>query len=104
MVGPWRPVGIPEPEFSYTLWRAADEGRGLMSEAAAEAMRWTWEAVRPPSLVSYIDPANARSAALAARLGAALDPAAEPSEPGIHVYRHHAPAARTEAARCAAAE
>lgn len=104
MAGPWRPIAIPEPEMSYTLWSGAHEGRGLMAEAAAEAVRWSWAAARLPSLVSYIDPANARSVALARRLGAALDPAAEPSEPGVRVYRHPAPAARPGAPRCAAAE
>ncbi len=98
MAGPWRPVTIPEPELSYTLWSGAHEGRGLMTEAAAAAVRWSW-ARGLPSLVSYIDPANAPSIALARRLGAALDPAAEPSEPGVHVYRHPAPAARTGSAR-----
>ncbi len=108
MAGPWRPATIPEPEMSYTLWSGAHEGRGLMVEAVAEAVRWSWEDAALPSLVSYIDPDNARSIALARRLGAALDPAAEPSEPGVRVYRHPAPAARTdparsEAVRCAAA-
>ena len=104
MAGPWRPVTIPEPEMAWTLWSEAHEGRGLMAEAVAEAVRWSWEGARLPSLVSYIHPANARSVALAARLGAAHDPAAEPSEPGVRVYRHPAPAARPEARRCAAAE
>lgn len=102
MAGPWHPIGIPEPELSYTLWSGAHEGRGLMAEAMAEAVRWSW-AQGLPTLVSYIDPANARSIALARRLGAALDPAAEPAEPGVHVYRHPAPSARPEAPRCAAA-
>ena len=103
MAGPWRPDGIPEPEMSYTLWSDAHEGRGLMAEAVTEAVRWSWEVAALPSLVSYIDPGNRRSVALARSVGAALDPAAEASEPGVHVYRHPAPAHRPEAARCAAA-
>lgn len=103
MAGPWHPIGIPEPEISYTLFSEAHEGRGLMTEALAEAVRWSWQEAGLPSLVSYIDPSNARSIAMARRLGAAFDPAAEPSEPGVHVYRHPAPAALQEAARCAAA-
>ena len=39
-----------------------------------------------PSVVSYIDPANARSIALVERLGATLDTAA--SDADLLVYRH----------------
>ena len=103
MAGPWRPLTIPEPEMSYTVWSERDEGRGLVTEAVRVLLRWSWEELRLPSLVSYIDPANERSVAVARRCGAVLDRAAEPSEPGVAVYRHPAPAHRPEAARCAAA-
>lgn len=98
MAGPWHPVGTPEPEIAYSLWSADHEGRGLMAEAVAETVRYGWRDARLPSLVSYIDPGNRRSVALALRLGAARDRGAEPSEPGIHVYRYPAPTAHREAA------
>ncbi|MBH1974528.1 MAG: N-acetyltransferase, partial [Rhodobacteraceae bacterium] len=41
------------------------------------------------SLVSYIDPANAPSAAVAQRLGGRVDPqAATPGDTPTHVYRY----------------
>ena len=83
-----------ETELGFFL-REGAEGRGLAFEAAIAARDWAW-AQGLPSLVSYIDPANARSAALAERLGARRDPAAEaefagtPDE-GVAVYRHPRP-------------
>ncbi len=44
--------------------------------------------------MSYIDPDNARSIALARRLGCTEDPAAEPLYPGDMVFRHPAPEVR----------
>ena len=92
MVGPFFPAGWPEPEIGWALWPAA-EGRGIAYEAALasrdEARRslgWT----RP---VSYIDERNARSIALAERLGAVLDPGAATTDAETLVYRHPAPVA-----------
>lgn len=83
-----------EPELGFFL-RASAEGRGFAFEAACAARDWAWS-MGLPSLVSYVDPANDRSARLAARLGAARDPDAEaeyagtPDE-GIAVFRHPRP-------------
>ena len=41
-------------------------------------------------LVSYVDPENRRSIAVAERLGARLDPGAPKQDPGDLVYRHRA--------------
>lgn len=83
-----------EPELGFFL-RAGAEGRGLAHEAAGAARDWAW-AQGLGSLVSYVDPANARSARLAARLGARRDPEAEAAyagtpEAGIAVWRHPRP-------------
>ena len=83
-----------ETELGFFV-REGAEGRGLAWEAAAAARDWAW-AQGFPSLVSYVDPANTRSAALAERLGARRDPGAEaefvgtPDE-GVAVYRHPRP-------------
>lgn len=83
-----------EPELGYFL-RAAAEGRGYATEACAAARDWAW-AQGLPSLVSYVNPGNLRSVAVAERLGARRDPAAEagfagtPGE-GVAVYRHPRP-------------
>jgi RimJ/RimL family protein N-acetyltransferase len=93
-VGPHYPAGHPEPEIAWMIWDPACEGRGFAFEAAAAARDHAFRDLGWTSAVSYIDPANARSIALAERLGARLDPTAphpHPDEPCL-VYRHPAPA------------
>ncbi len=96
MTGPWHPVDWPEREIGWTVWTAEAEGKGYAAEAATEARRHAYEDLGWPTAVSYIDPANARSIALAERLGCTLDPdAAQPDFDGteVLVYRHPAPEA-----------
>ncbi|MBC7143307.1 MAG: GNAT family N-acetyltransferase [Rhodobacteraceae bacterium] len=90
-VGIYQPEGYPGPELGWFVVPEA-EGKGYAAEAArAHAFRdlgWT-------TAVSYIDPANARSIALAERLGAIRDEkAAHPGDTPCLVYRHRAPEAR----------
>lgn len=90
-VGIYQPEGYPGPELGWFVVPEA-EGKGYAAEAArAHAFRdlgWT-------TAVSYIDPANARSIALAERLGAIRDEkAAHPGDAPCLVYRHRAPEAR----------
>jgi len=92
MTGPWFPETWPEPEIGWTLWRAEDEGRGLVAEAARAAIDHAFRDLGWTTAVSYIDPDNARSIALAERLGAARDAAAPAPGPGDLVFRHPAPA------------
>lgn len=87
IIGPYFPAGWLEPEIAWLLWPEA-EGRGIAYEAAlasrAEAqakLGWT----RP---VSYIHEDNARSIALAERLGAVLDSGAPTEDNDTLVYRH----------------
>ena len=92
MAGPWYPADWPERELGWTVWDARDEGRGLAFEAAAAARDYAWSALGWTTAVSYIDHGNARSVALARRLGAREDPAAEtPGGKPCHVYRHTPP-------------
>jgi RimJ/RimL family protein N-acetyltransferase len=81
---------FPEPELGWFLY-PGNEGRGYATEAAA-ALRDRAFAAGWPTLVSYVDPANRASAAVAERLGARRDPDAVPQDPGDLVYRHLAPA------------
>lgn len=85
-----------ETELGFFL-RESAEGRGLAFEAARAARDWAWS-MGLPSLVSYLDPANARSARLAERLGARRDPQAEAAfagtpDEGVAVFRHPRPEA-----------
>jgi len=94
MTGPWHPMDWPEKELGWTVWTAEAEGKGYAHEAATEARRYAYQDLGWQTAVSYIDPANDRSIALAERMGCVLDPAAEqPDFDGkkVLVYRHPAP-------------
>ncbi|MFW2544220.1 GNAT family N-acetyltransferase [Primorskyibacter sp. 2E107] len=85
-----RPPHFPETEIGWLFFESA-EGKGYASEAATAALHWAW-AQGFETLVSYIHPKNARSIALAERLGAVMDSAAalpngETSKETV-VYRH----------------
>ncbi|KEP69828.1 GCN5 family acetyltransferase [Thioclava dalianensis] len=91
-VGPWMPVNWPEAEISWSLWSPQAEGKGYMAEAARAVIAHAFEDLNWSTAVSYIDPNNTRSTALAKRLGATPDPdAAFPGDPPITVWRHPAP-------------
>ncbi len=81
--------GDPEPEIGWALTREA-EGMGYATEGARAARTHIFGAMRFATLVSYIDPANARSIAVAERLGARRDPEAEAQLDDCLVYRHPA--------------
>jgi RimJ/RimL family protein N-acetyltransferase len=91
-VGLLHPAHYPEVELGWTLVAEA-EGRGIAFEAAVAARDWAYRALGLKTLVSYIDPENARSIRLAERLGAVRDDAAARPEPGDLVYRHPGPSA-----------
>ncbi|WP_245306297.1 GNAT family N-acetyltransferase [Roseovarius aestuariivivens] len=80
--------GDEEHELGFLLTEAA-EGHGYATEAAQAARAFARDTLGLPSLVSYIVPQNARSIALAQRLGAT--PAGD-GRPGSHagtaVFRH----------------
>ena len=91
-VGPWFPGNWPEPELSWSLWTEADEGKGYAFEAARAALAHMQGELGIKAPVSYIDADNARSIALAKRLGAVIDPeAVDPfkDEDGEgYIFRH----------------
>ncbi|MEQ8372830.1 MAG: GNAT family N-acetyltransferase [Roseibium aggregatum] len=79
---------FPEHELGWFVYEHA-EGRGYAFEAAGAFRDWARQERRLPSLVSYMDQENTRSARLAERLGAHLDvDAARPDLKDI-VYRHY---------------
>ena len=86
----------PTPSPRSAGWScAAAEGRGIAAEAARALRDWAYAAQGWTTLVSYIDPENARSIRLAERLGARLDPdAPHPDGRPCLVYRHPGPEAR----------
>lgn len=91
--GPWFPEEWPEPEIGWSLWRPEAEGTGAMAEAVPVIRAHVYDHLGWTTAVSYIDPANARSIALAERLGATRDYAARGPDPSDLVYRHPGPEA-----------
>lgn len=93
--GPFFPEGWVEPEFGWSCWSPEAEGTGLVHEAAQAARGWAYDSLGWTTAVSYIDPDNARSIALAERLGARLDPQAGVPDldgwEGTLVFRHPSP-------------
>jgi RimJ/RimL family protein N-acetyltransferase len=92
-LGPWFPGDWPEPELSWTIWSEAAEGRGLAFEAVTAIRRHAYADLGWTTAVSYIDARNARSLALARRLGCQLDGAAATpfgDEP-VEAWRHPGP-------------
>jgi RimJ/RimL family protein N-acetyltransferase len=79
-----------EPELGY-LFAAEAEGKGYATEAAAAARAWALGTLGTPSLVSYVSPGHAASAAVALRLGAVRDLASESAfaDDPVWVFRHH---------------
>ncbi len=86
-VGINKPPRFPEIELGWTIF-PTHEGKGYAFEAAEAARDWGFETLGLQTLVSYIDPENARSIALAKRLGAELDSNAQSEDPEDLVYRH----------------
>ncbi len=78
---------FPEPELGWLLYEGR-EGHGYATEAAAALREWALAATKLETLVSYFDPSNARSIAVALRLGAVPDPDAPRQDPDDVVYRH----------------
>ncbi len=92
MTGPWHPADWPEREIGWTVWTPKAEGKGYAFEAAQAARAYAYATLGWDTAVSYIAPGNARSIALAERLGCTLDTdAAQPDHAPCLVYRHPAP-------------
>lgn len=80
---------FPEQELGWLLYDG-HEGHGYATEAAAALRDWAFATLKLPSLVSYMAPDNAMSAAVAKRLGGMLDPSAPRADPDDLVYRYRA--------------
>ena len=95
IIGHWYPLDWPEREVGWVLFEG--EGQSIAYEAARACIDHAYGPLGWDTAVSYIDPENSRSIALAERLGASLDRAAtpptrkDPNAPAALVYRHPAP-------------
>lgn len=66
--GPWQPEGWPGTEIGWSLLPGA-WSQGYATEAASAAIEWAFDALGWDEVIHCIDPANAASARVAARLG-----------------------------------
>jgi len=94
-------VGLSEPSFEASFtpcvevgWRLARPfwGRGYATEGARAALRFGFEDLGLPEVVSFTTTTNARSQAVMRRLGMAHDPADDfdhPALPEGHRLRRH---------------
>ncbi len=81
--------GDREPELGYLLTEPA-RGKGYATEAAGAARDFARDALRLPSLVSYVSPKNTASQNVARKLDATRDALAEKDLDGTQVWRHWA--------------
>jgi len=81
-------IGVLDGTLLWALWEAADEGQGYALEAATVARAEHFLATGESGLVSPIDPADARSVALAERLAARPEPETPAAFAGCATWRH----------------
>ena len=90
-IGINQPHHFPELEIGW-FFLAGSEGKGYARQGATAILDWVRSRLKPETLVSYIDPQNLRSIALAKRLGALSDPDAlrldGDTKQDTIVYRH----------------
>ena len=82
--------GWPEPELAWHLFDG-HEGRGYAQEAALAAQADYHARLSSAPLISMIATDNARSEALALRLGATREKTLSDDKGSYHIYRHRAP-------------
>jgi RimJ/RimL family protein N-acetyltransferase len=86
-VGLTKGIDFPEVELGWMLY-ADHEGFGFATEAALALRDWAFQTLGLPTLVSYIDPPNARSIRVAEKLGGVLDAKAVRPTATDLVYRY----------------
>ena len=70
-VGPWQPEGWPGTEVGWSIVRDR-WGRGYGPEAAVATIDWAFDTLGWSDVIHTIDPENANSKAVAAKLGSTL--------------------------------
>ncbi|WP_121060490.1 GNAT family N-acetyltransferase [Chachezhania antarctica] len=72
-IGPWYPESWTDREIGWSMWSPEAEGKGYAFEAAQAARAYAYDNLGWTTAISYIDPENERSIALAMRMGCTLD-------------------------------
>jgi RimJ/RimL family protein N-acetyltransferase len=84
-IGCYYPGGWPGFEIGWTL-RRASWGKGYATEGARVAMRYAFEELGQPHVISLIQPGNERSIRVAERLGETLEGRTEVNGHEVLVY------------------
>lgn len=93
IAGPFFPNDWPEPEIAWTLFDSA-EGHGYAFEAAFAARKYAYDVLDWDTAMSLIIDGNARSEALAKRLGCTTEGVFTHAEFGsMNLWRHPGPEA-----------
>ena len=100
--GVFHPVTVDEPEFGWTLYNGANEGKGYVTEAMRRIIPWAWGVIGTNTAQSHIDEGNDASVTVARALGATFDAAetdranapggdyhTEDGGPRVNIWRHH---------------
>jgi RimJ/RimL family protein N-acetyltransferase len=85
-IGFWNPEGWPGFELGWML-RRAFWGKGYATEGARAALRFAFDHLKQPHIISLIHPENAASIRVAERLGERLVGSAEVLGKSVSVYR-----------------
>lgn len=89
--GHFHPEELPEPEISWSIWDTEAEGKGFAYEAALAAREDAYTRLGWTTAISAIDDGNARSIALAERLGCWREDTVmedDGCDVPVHLYRH----------------
>lgn len=91
VAGLHHPEDWPEPEIAWSLFDGA-EGQGYATEAAIAARSYAYDVLGWDTVASIILPDNARSLAVAARMGAVRDGTHDHPHLGpLQIWRHSPP-------------
>ncbi|SPJ24460.1 GNAT family N-acetyltransferase [Palleronia abyssalis] len=92
LVGLHHPDDWPEPEIGWTVYAHA-EGRGIAFAAAQAARAYAYDRLGWRTVISAVAPDNARSMALANRMGCTPDGSFPFEDEVLTIMRHPAPEA-----------
>jgi len=98
--GVYHPAKHAEPEFGWSVWSGAYEGKGYVTEAMRAIIPWAWDVLGTTTAQSHIDEGNTASAAVARALGATFDANQTDianaqggefadEDVHVHIWRHH---------------
>lgn len=91
IIGPWYPLGWPEPEIGWDLMNGF-EGKGYATEAAKASLEYAYNSLGWKTAISLVSPPNDGSRKVARRMGASKEGMFTHERHGVlEVWRHLSP-------------